>query len=380
MTNPGLNPVPATDLSSPAWLRAWNRFWFASSDPISLGFVRVCCGLLVFCTHLAYSYDLSSYLGPNSWLDQPTQTSMRKETPLYVPADNWTEPARLYEDKGQYVWSIFFHVHDPVGVMVVHVGILAVILLFTVGLWTRVTSVLAWMGALCYIHRLPTHMFGMDTMLVILLLYLMIGDSGAALSLDRWREIRRLRREHGPGADVALKPSMSANLAIRLIQIHMCIIYLTSGLTKLQGASWWNGSALWLCLANYNFAPMRVGLYNQMLVFLTRHRWLWEILLSASAVFTLFTEIGFTFLVWNKKWRPIMLGCSALMHLGIGVIMGLVGFSLFMLTMAASFLPPDQLRPFLLSLGDSIRGKDRTKEPLPSQPAAAKEPMVLSRM
>ena len=63
--------------------------------------------------------------------------------------------------------------------MVIHVGILAVMLLFTVGLWTRVTSVLAWMGAMQYVQRLPTSMFGMDTMMIILLLYLMIGNSGA---------------------------------------------------------------------------------------------------------------------------------------------------------------------------------------------------------
>ena len=52
------------------------------------------------------------------------------------------------------------------------------------------------------------------------------------------------------------------------MQVHFCIIYLVSGSSKLLGAAWWNGTALWLCLANYNFAPMRVGLYDQALIFL----------------------------------------------------------------------------------------------------------------
>ena len=85
------------------------------------------------------------------------------------------------------------------------------------------------------------------------------------------------------------------------MQIHFCIIYFVSGSSKLLGPSWWNGTALWLCLANYNFAPMRVGLYNAFLTFLCQHRWLWESVMTASVMFTLFTEISFTFLVWNRS-------------------------------------------------------------------------------
>src|SRR5262249_58223947 len=117
-------------------------------------------------------------------------------------------------------------------------------LLFTLGLWTRVTSVLAWAGSTCYVHRCSTQLFGMDTMSTILLLYLMIGPSGAALSLDAWL---RKRRDPTPP-----RPQVSANLAIRLLQVHFCFVYAMSGLSKLQGNLWWNGTALWDCLANYS--------------------------------------------------------------------------------------------------------------------------------
>jgi Vitamin K-dependent gamma-carboxylase len=357
----------------------WNRFWFAPIDPTGLGFMRICAGLLVLYTHLAYSYDLFSYLGPHSWLDQQAQTWARKETSIYDPPDNWTDPPRKLEENAQYTWSIFYHVNDPFWVVVIHVSALAVMLLFTLGLWTRVTSVLTWMAAMCYLHRLSTSLFGMDTMLIIVLMYLMIGNCGATLSLDRWLERRRLRREQGDAADLALKPSWSANLAIRLIQIHFCVIYLTSGMSKLQGATWWSGTALWLCFANANFAPMRVGLYNQLLVFLCQNRWLWEIFMSASVAFTLFTEVCFTFLVWNKRWRPIMVACSVLMHVGIGVIMGLVVFSLFMLTMVLAFVPPDQMRIFVESLVDSMRRGKRGKEPSLTRSAGMKQPLAMSR-
>ena len=52
---------------------------------------------------------------------------------------------------------------------VVHVGVLILILLFTLGLFTRVTSVLVWLAAVRYIHRTQQVLFGMDTMMNILL-------------------------------------------------------------------------------------------------------------------------------------------------------------------------------------------------------------------
>jgi len=195
--------------------------------------------------------------------------------------------------------------------------------------------------------------------------------------VDRWLEVRRQRREQGRGADLALKPPWSANFALRLVQVHFCIIYLVSGTSKLLGPAWWSGTALWLCLANYNFAPMRVGLYDQALIFLCQHRPLWEMCLTSGVVFTLFTEIGFPFLVWRRHWRPFMVSCSVLLHLGIGLVMGLSVFSLLMLVMVLAFVPPEVMRVFV----DELRAKGRGwfKAGAEARPVAVKEPLVLSR-
>ena len=40
-------------------------------------------------------------------------------------------------------------------------------------------------------------------------------------------------------------PTVSANLSLRLIQLHLVVIYGMAGLGKLQGPSWWNGMAIW---------------------------------------------------------------------------------------------------------------------------------------
>ena len=73
-----------------------------------------------------------------------------------------------------------------------------------------------------------------------------------------------------------------------------------------------------------------------------------------------------------------MVSCSVLMHLGIGLIMGLSVFSLFMLTMVLAFVPPETMRVFLEDLGEKAGGRFKRK-PLQRPLVAAKEPLALSR-
>jgi len=42
----------------------------------------------------------------------------------------------------------------------------------TIGFCSRITTALSWFGSLCYIHRNPIGLFGVDTMVTILLFYL----------------------------------------------------------------------------------------------------------------------------------------------------------------------------------------------------------------
>src|SRR5262249_49015435 len=156
---------------------------------------------------------------------------------------------RLYA-RGTPVWSLWFHVTDPAAMAWIHAGVCFIVFLFTIGFATRVTSVLTWFTCLWYIHRNPVCLFGVDTMMTILLFYLMIGPSGAALSVDRliaqwWSKsklsvINRWRGLFGKAPltkdqivpavyQPTPAPLVSANVAIRLLQIHVCIIYFIAG-------------------------------------------------------------------------------------------------------------------------------------------------------
>jgi hypothetical protein len=76
-----------------------------------------------------------------------------------------------------------------------------------------------------------------------------------------------------------------------------------AGLSKLQGQTWWNGTALWLTLGNYEFAPMDLGIYMSFLRFLGRYPWIYDAFMTAGGLFTLTFEIGYTFLIWRPKLR-----------------------------------------------------------------------------
>jgi hypothetical protein len=223
--------------------------------------------------------------------------------------------------------------------------------LLMLGLGTRVVAVLAWALTLGYIHRTQASLFGMDTMIAILLLYLVVAPAGAALSLDRF--LQRFRRswaalsKRQPAPALPLAPSVSANVVLRLLQIHFCLIYLASGTSKLQGAAWWNGSAIWQTLANYEFTPVRFWFFTPMLQFLAEHRLLWEIFHAGSTIFTLSLEIGLPFLIWYPRWRWVMIIGAVMLHTGIALSMGLVAFSMLMIVILFAFVPPAPVKALL---------------------------------
>jgi hypothetical protein len=316
--------------------------------------------------------------------DYPETDEEAQRIQDYMEREGGNDPRRAYA-LGMPVWSAFFHVTDPVGMYVVHWAIVFVTLLFLLGIGTRVTSALTWFAGLNYIHRDPACLFGVDTMMNIVMLYLAIGPSGAALSVDRliarWWSKNKPRvvsrwyalfgRQVSP-ADVAPadyhaqpQPSVSANVAIRLLQIHLCIIYLVSGLAKLQGNAWWTHSAIWGTIANYEFAPMQFAWYVAALRLLGQNQFFFELFMTCGCLFTLAFEIGYAFLIWPRRTRWLFLVAATILHGLIGMFMGLKTFSLMMLVMNMAFLRPDEVRWAL----SRVFGADALRRPAPSAPS-----------
>jgi hypothetical protein len=358
--------------------RAWERWWFSPGNPTTLGFMRICTGLIVLYVQFGYALHLQSYVGKHAWVSREMAEYIRRLIPVYAPSLGWDNQS-LELDQGQTIFSAYYHVEDPFWIGVVHASVMLVTLLFTLGLATRVTSVMAWIGHAMYLHRAQTTLFGMDTMTNLGLIYMMIGPSGAALSLDRWLQVRRDRQRFG--AAYVPQPLLlpSATFATRMVQVNFCFLYMMSALSKLLGASWWNGTAPSLVWLNYSFAPFHVGGYLQLMTFLASHRWLWEVLATGGVVFTLWTELALPFLVWNRKMRWFMICCSVLLHTAIGLTMGLVTFSLMVMVLLLSFVPPEVVEQVLARVGQRVKNLLGPRATSAAPAAKTPGPLVMAR-
>lgn len=288
----------------------WESFWFTPADPTLLGLLRVLTGLMLVYTHFVWGLALGDFFGPSSWLDVGLVRAFQQD---------------------QFAYSFWWYV--PTGwIGQAHAVAMAILLLFTIGLWTRVTSVLALLVAISYVHRVPAALFGLDQINVMLTLYLTIGPSGRTLSVDRW--LARLRGAIAPPA-----PSRGANLALRLIQVHMCVIYFFAGISKLQGEAWWNGEAMWRAFANLEYQSVDM-------TWLAWHPWFLNLASHVSVLW----ELSFCVLIWHRLWRPLVLAGAVGLHLGIGAFLGMWTFGLIMLVGCASFLPVDAIRDLVAGL------------------------------
>ncbi|MBX7106732.1 MAG: HTTM domain-containing protein [Gemmataceae bacterium] len=252
----------------------------------------------------------------------------------------WGVPTKLTYSRGMPVFSPWFHVTDLRVMYTIHALCLFVMLLFTLGLYTRVTSVLTWLAALFYINRAQVYLFGQDTMMNLCLCYLMFSPCGARWSLDRWMARKQADAEGKSAPPV--KPSISAGFVLRVFQVQFCLMYFSAGLSKLKGSAWQSGTALYYCLANAEFSPMHVEFYRNFLSWLCKNRAIWELFMAGSALFTLLTEITFPYLVWTKM-RPVMVAAAIVLHTGIAILMGLTVFQLFMFTLLLCFVPADAI-------------------------------------
>jgi uncharacterized membrane protein YphA (DoxX/SURF4 family) len=273
---------------------AWRDFWFNPADSYTLGIIRLLTGWMLVYNLLVWGIDLQAFFGVNGL--QPLQTVLDFHA-------------------GTPVFSFWFHVPEP-WIETAHWTCVGLAALFFLGVCTRVTSVLAFLITISYSQRVPVANFGLDQILGMLCLYLAIGPSGTCLSVDRWWKNRRARQQ---GVELTEPQHSSARLALRLIQVHMCVIYFWAGLAKLKGDTWFTGEAMWTVLANQEYQTMD----------LTWMAWV-PFLPYLAAHVTVIWEMSFCVLIWNKKFRPWILLIGTGMHVGIGAFLGMWTFGLVM--------------------------------------------------
>lgn len=295
------------------WVDGWNRFWFTPADPAVLGVMRLLAGAIIFYTHLVWGCELRTFFGSEGVLPADYRAQLVDGTSWmwshfdWLPGDGWLWPA--------------------------HGVALAIMFCFMIGLATRVTGVLTALLVISYANRATGVQFGLDQINGFLALYLGFGPSGQTWSVDRWLLRWRAGRA-GQGTIAAVAPTVWANVAIRMVQVHLCVVYLFAGMGKLQGETWWNGLAIWGAVSSLEYQTWD-------LTWLAGHLALVNLLTFG----TLAWEVCYPFLVWHRLMRPIMIGMAVAVHLGIGLTMGMLTFGMIMVVANIAFLPIRTFQP-----------------------------------
>lgn len=147
--------------------------------------------------------------------------------------------------------------------------------------------------------------YGVETFTHIGLFYLIFAPSGACLSFT--------------GKKMA-DPSAMARFVLRIMQIHLCIVYFNAGIAKLEGEDWRTGQAVWYTLANSNYSNISMA-------------WLAEVPLLAkmSTWWVLVFETLYMIFIWPRRTRRFWFWNVVILHVFIGVFMGLYMFGLIMI-------------------------------------------------
>ncbi len=264
---------------------------------IGASLIRIAFGLLILYFYFIHYGQRRFLWGPNGMQEHETFTQN------LITTSNFS----LYQlnDSILYFEIIF------------HMGIV-VALLFTLGFMGRLTAILNFVFIWSLQHVNVLILDGGDNVMRIILFYLLFANTTAFFSLDRYR-----RKEKIPSSITATPISNSFhNLAILASIIQVSFMYLTSGMHKIMGEVWQNGTALYYILQvdEYTHPFFKEFILSS------------NILLLIGAYGAIFAQITYPFLLFNRYTKYIAIFNIIAMHVGIAIVMGLFTFSATMIS------------------------------------------------
>jgi hypothetical protein len=284
---------------------AWQTFFFTPQSPLPLACFRILYGLCMLGTLLLLRWNWFEWFGVHGWFSQTVIAVIEPEPRLniflYLPQNDW--------------WvSAFFWIF------------LGATLSLIVGFWTRCCSIIVYVCFVSLYQRNPFIWTGGDTFLRAAGFFLMFAPAAAALSVDRL--IDRARRHR-------IEPPMIIPWAQRMIQIELVIVYLMAFCSKLGGATWRNGTALYYVLH-----------YRALTRFSLPH---WAMSPTAIRLETwsvLAFELCFPLLVWLPKSRGLMLFVGLMFHLSVEYALNIPMFEWSILSSYVLFVDPQDIKRF----------------------------------
>ncbi|SCW71591.1 antimicrobial peptide system protein, SdpB family [Paenibacillus tianmuensis] len=274
----------------------WLRWFYRENFLIGTSLARIGFGLVLLYMYLIHYSQRYLLWSDQGLIDHATYLTTTKGFSLSLYT--WS-PSMLYFD------------------IVYHIGIMVTIL-YVIGWKGRLMSILFFIFTYSLLDRNYLIGDGGDNILRILLCYMIFANTTAYFSADAekyWK--KRSVAEEGTWYKIK---AVFHNFAVLFCIVNLCIMYLTSGLYQIMGEMWHSGTAVYYIMQVNQFShPFFRNLILQNDFFI--------VLFTYSSVII---KLAFPFLLFNRYTKYFIVFCVVSFHLGIGIAMGLITFSLIM--------------------------------------------------
>jgi hypothetical protein len=173
------------------------------------------------------------------------------------------------------------------------------------GFHTKKSFFVAIILQLIIFRTIPNFNYGYDNFITMSFFYCLIFPVGYEFSLNKKITITKTKN---------ITPKYFS--LTTFLKTHLSIVYFVSGIAKAVDVNWWNGNAIWRSLATLNDFIYINPFF----------------LLIISSL-TVILEISYSFIAFSKfkNVRRILIIHIILMHLGIGIFLGLSSFASIMI-------------------------------------------------
>ncbi len=290
----------------------WNEFWFQSADSRPLAAVRIAAGL----TLLVYA---ASWGNAAQWL--------ATEGILPVQA---THSILDYFDHITAFRGFSLLGDSPAVIVSMQIVIAVAGCFLALGCFSRISAILAWFAFLWFAHRASLVTGTVEPILATILFYLAWSPSGDYWSVDAWRKNKGTRATTVQGLSRAwwLPGPVVANIAIKLLQIHLALLVLSMAEAKLTSPAWWDGEAVWYLTASTLSRPLDLTFLRPM-----------PLIINAWTHAIVLVEVLFPALVWFPRLRCPVLAVASVVWLSLPLLTGEWMFPLAMSAALLAFVP-----------------------------------------
>ncbi|WP_405831220.1 HTTM domain-containing protein [Streptomyces sp. NBC_01176] len=236
-----------------------------------------------------------------------------------------------------YAWSS----SEAWSQLVFHLGLIAA-LMVTLGIGGRAVLACHWVLLWSLYERQPVLLDGGDNLAYLVLLMLLATRCYDRFSLSSGLADKLARRVP---AQLSSLTTPLHNLGVVAVAAQMCLVYVVSGLYKVQGQMWQDGTALFYVLRVPEFSLPGVSnlVYGN------------DFLVVAGTYVTVIFLVYFPLGVLVPALRPWAAALSISFHLAIAVCMGLTGFALTMIACDLVFLDKELGKAVSLAREAAVR-------------------------